>query len=308
MTPTYETPYIYNKNYFQNYTSAVPLAGSSEPYIDSIKSDGDSDFFARRALNVYNFQDQDGNYFISGLQPSAAIGWVSQGQDFPLAPEKLYQLGADIPISSQQSSGQYANQFTLTYPGVTTAYVAVGCPLFQGVKRRKGVAQADPGYKFYERPFIYTLPFNLNWNYLIGPTYTAFNVSQLQTFFVQVLDYDFELWAIHCDFDYNNRSGAHAGAKGYMIRMYDSNAYPLMKNPVHFRYLSYNGGYAGDNPPAITVPGDTLNMYPNCFPCPPVVYQKGASIQVDIQSLLDTASGGQGTTSIQFRGVRRIPC
>jgi len=41
---------------------------------------------------------------------------------------------------------------------------------------------------------------------------------------------------------------------------------------------------------------------------PPVVFEKGSTIRVDIVSLGDTATGNTGQVYINFRGVRRIPC
>lgn len=299
----YETPYIYAKNYFQNYTSAVGPAATNGTLNDVITSDGDSDFFARRVYGVYNFYDNNQALFVSSQGQN--VGFV---QDFPLAPEKLYPLGASIPIQLLIAGGAYPNPILLTYPGGTTAFVGVTPTLFQGVKRWKGKPNTNPNYKFYEKQYTYCYNagqgFALNWTYLIAP-YTSFIVAPSRSFYMPILDYDFELWAIEVSGDYNNQSIPNFN--GYMMKLYDANGYALMKDFIHYRQLSYNSGYNGTKgTPA--GPGENLQYQPNCFPVPPVVYPRGSNLQFDILSLLDTNTEAPGTQYINFRGVRRIPC
>lgn len=301
--PFYETPFIYSKTYFQPSTTLVPLTGPTDSFNDVIKSDGDSDFFARQANNLYNFNDQNGQTFITssptGIQiPASAIGF-----NMPLAPEKLYVLGADIPIQMQRVNGAIIPTVAfLSYPAANTANVNVACPSFQGVKRYRGVPNSDPGYKYREKSFTYVINFNQNWTYLLAP-FTTLQVASNQTFVKNVLDFDFELQGLEFSADFTN---THAGYNGYMIKLYDANGYALMKDFVHYRNLSLNGGYTGGQ--TVGVPGDTQPWTPNCFPCPPVIYTKGSLIKIDVLSLLDTGSGGGGNQTIHFRGVRRIPC
>jgi hypothetical protein len=292
----YETPYIYAKNYFQNYTSSVGPAAPNGVLNDVIASDGDSDFFARRACgSLYNFQDNNQAWFVSGAQQSGFV------QDFPLAPEKLYPLGASIPIQLLIQSNTYPAQYTLTFAGGTTAYVGV-CPvMFQGVKRWKGAPNNNPGYRFYEKEYNYPVQFTQNWTYLQAP-YTSFIVAPFRSFYQTVLDYDFELWGIEVSADFNNYTDATYS--GYMLRLYDANGYALMKDFVHYRQLSYNSGYSGNG----GSPGNTLQYTPNCFPVPPVVFPKGSNIQFDVLSLLDTTAASSIVQYVNFRGVRRIPC
>lgn len=319
-SPWYETPYIYVKNYFQNWLSTgVPTGPVGNVINDVIPSDGDSDFFARRSLGAFNFNDKDGNAFISGMPPlgvnPAGFGQPGAfqsfyGADFALAPEKFFPLGGNIPIQVFQSVGltgatapSTGPLITMTFPGGTTAFVGYTSVLFQGVKRRKGVADRDPGYKFYEKPFTYTLPFTLDWTYLTAP-FTSFKVASNKSFYIQVLDYDFELWAIETDADFNNTSGGFNPLNGYAMILYDANSYKLMRDFVHYRFLSYEGGFNGVGVP----PGNTATWYPNCYPVPTVVYPKGSVIQIDIQSLMDSNTAAYGATTIRLRGVRRMPC
>lgn len=297
----YDSPYIYAKSYYQYTTSA--LAGNTGLVDDIIQSDGDSDFFARRAYGIQNFNDENGQAFLSGTGAVIPIDPPSGGiiNDFPLAPEKYYRLGAGIPIQILQTNGAYGNNtYSLFFAGGTNTFAYVTSVLFQGVKRRRGVPDTDPNYKFYEKPFTYVLPVNINWLYLKTP-YTAFQPMANQTFYKQILDFDFELWGI--EVGVNPRSN---GTNGFRMILYDANGYRLMNDFVHYRQLALNGEFASNNAPGVY--GNTLVWNPNCFPCPPVVYPKGSSIQVDIQSLADTFTGAMGNVFINFKGVRRIPC
>ena len=296
-----ETPYIYQQTFTQNYTNVGPTIPDGITN-GVIKSDGDSDFFMRRALGPWNFQDSAGRYFVSGNGSSA------QGLEFanttPMI-EKLYPLGTSIPFQILTSGGLYlaANTF-LSFPGAPTAHVNIAQVLFQGVKRYKGTPARDPGYRYKERDYTYTVQFNLNWTYLQAP-YTSFAVASPRTFIQLVNDYDFELHAIECDGDYVSSTYPGGLWGGYGIKLYDPNGYALMNDYVHFRYLSYVGGY---NQVAAPPVGGQLAYSPNCFPCPPLVYPRTSSIRFDVQSFLDTGTGGSRIETIHFRGVRRIPC
>lgn len=306
----YETPFIYNKNYYQAYLASAPPSGPSGALIDAIKSDGDSDFFARRALAVLNFNDMSGSTFITAIGNQNANSFI--GLDIPIAPEKLFTLGADIPILLQQTNGQIdTNVAFLQYPlgGGDTAIVSIAGPMFQGVKRFGGAPNNTPNYPFFEKPYTYCLQFTQDWTFLVPP-YSTLQVAAPRTFIKTVLNYDFELWAITLSGDYYNYNTGQNAFSGYMMKLYDANGYALMKDFVHYTFLAYNGGYSGTSIPA-DVPGGTKPWYPNCFPCPPVVYPKGSNIQLDVLSLLDTITGGGGaslTQYINFWGVNRIPC
>jgi len=297
-----ETPYWYIKNYFQYYTSAVGPTQPNGILNDIIQSDGDSEFFARMAWLSYNFQDNNQAYFISSPSPLQAVPPAAQ---LAIAPEKYYPLGGGIPIQVLVEGNQFVGPGVwLTYAGGTTAYVNLVSVGFQGVKRWKGQANDTPPYRYREKEFNYTSSFVQNWTYL-NPPYTSFNVAPFRTFSQVVNDFDFELWALEISSDYWNQS--ETSYPGYMIRLYDANGIALMKDFVHFRYLSYLTGFAG----SANVPGENLQYVPNCFPCPPVLYPVGSIIKYDILSLLDTtgaAPGPSATQYINFRGVRRIPC
>lgn len=298
-----ETPYIYTKLIQQNFTTLVGPSLTNGLYPSSIRSDGDSDFFARRVSGVFNFQDADGRFFYSGLDSNTLATRV-------LPPgamiEKLYPLGTDIPyqlfVAANLLLGGDVN--SMVFPGVNTAFVNLIATKFQGAKRYKGVPDRTPNYKFYEKDYTYTFSFNLNWLYLVGPTYTNFVVENYRTFTQRILDYDFELRSISVDADYKS-SSANNPVNRYMMRIYDANNYALMNDFVGYQFLSQVGGYNQAAAPPI---GGMLVFNPNGFPAPGVVYPKGSTIQFDIQSLCDTGSGGTGVQEIQFRGVRRIPC
>ena len=300
----YETPFIYNKLYQQTYTDTAPITGTTGDFLDVIKSDGDSDFFARRALNLYNFNDQNGLAFISGLGGQTLAS--PPGLDYPIAPEKLYTLGADIPIQMSKNSGLILPSVAfLTFPlgGGHSAFANIACPLFQGVKRRNGVPNNDVNYRFREKPFTYVMEFTQDWTYFSNAA--SLRVASPRTLIKVVDSFDFELQALEFSADYWNTT--ESAYNGYLIKIYDQNGVGLMKDFVHYRHLSYNGGYNGTG----VGPGNTLSWHPNCFPVPPVLFQKGANIQIDVISLLDTNTGGGGASIdqvIHLRGVRRIPC
>lgn len=303
----YESPYIYSKAIIQAYLDSAPPTGATGAYTDVVKSDGDSDFFARRALNLLNFKDMNSQDFISSIQQTLGTFY---GLDMPLAPEKLYTLGADIPFVLQQTSGVINTSIAfLTFPlGGDNARVNVACPLFQGVKRRNGRPDNQPGYRFFEKAYTYILDFVQDWTYLQAPYSTLVANAPRQQIKV-VLNYDFELQALEFSADYNNNNSGQNAYNGYMIKLYDANGYALMKDFVHYRNLSYNGGYSGAV--KANTPGNNLAWYPNCFPVPPVIYPKGSNIQIDVLSLLDTNTGGGGASinqKIHLRGVNRIPC
>lgn len=307
----YETPYIYNKNYFQYFTDAIGPTTPNGVTNDQLRSDGDSDFFARRFFGgLINFNDAAGRAFFSAAGNQASIQGLNDGNfvgflaDAPLAPEKLYPLGTSIPIQYLVQNNTLPSSNFLTFPDVTTTFVNVFSPGFQGVKRWVGQPNRNPNYKFYEKPFTYVVSFNQNWTYLVGPNYTQFNVADPRFFSQSVLDYDFELWAIEVGADYYNAT--NAGYQGYMMKLYDSTGKALMRDFVHYRKLSYNGGYAGGA--GAPQAGNYIQFTPNCFPVPPVVYPAGSTIDYEILSLLDTGGGGGGAQYIHFRGVRRIPC
>ena len=300
----YETPFIYAKTFQQSYLDSAPITGLTGDYPYAIKSDGDSDFFARRMLNVYNFNDMNGLSFMSAIGNQTAV--TLPGLDYPLAPEKLYTLGADIPVLLAQNSGLFLPGVAfLTFPlGGDNARVAIASTMAQGVKRRNGRPNNIPNYTYYEKPFTYVLQFTQNWFYLKTP-YASLIANDPRSFYIAVNDYDFELQAIEFSADYNNTT--ENSYNGYMCKLYDANGYALMSDWVHYRYLSYNGGYSGGG----SAPGNTEPWFPNCFPVPPVLYTKGSNIKFDVLSLLDTVTGGGGnsiTQYVNFRGVRRLPC
>jgi hypothetical protein len=303
----YETPYIYVKTIIQAYLASSPPTGPTGEYNDVVKSDGDSDFFARRAVNMLNFTDMNSQAFITGLGNSALGSYY--GLDAPLAPEKLYTLGADIPFQLQQTNGLINTSVAfLTFPGGTNTLVNVASPMFQGVKRRNGAPDNKPNYRYKEENYSYVLKFNQDWTYLIAP-YTTLVPNGPRTFVKTVLNWDFELQAIEFSADFDNNNSGQTTYNGYMVKLYDANSYALMKDWVHYRYLSYNGGYTGAVSAA--TPGNTQPWHPNAYPCPPVLYPKGSNITIDILSLLDTNTTGGGSSipqTIHFRGVNRIPC
>src|SRR5581483_5719187 len=167
----YEKPFIYVKNYFNSYTGAP--AGVSATFGDAIRSQGDSDFFARAARNMFNFNDMNGQTFITGPgQNSLASIYISTSSgipiDYPLAPEKLYTRGADIPIRMAYATGLVKPTIaSLSFPGAPTANVNVASAMMQGVKRFRGVPATQPNYSYSEQGYRYTLSFDQNWTYLL---------------------------------------------------------------------------------------------------------------------------------------------
>ena len=307
----YETPYIYVKNYITSWLDTAPPTGPTGQFYDVIKSDGDSDFFARRANNLINFADENGQIFITSVG-NQQLATNPPGLDMPLAPEKMFRLGANIPITLLQNGGVLStNVAFLTYPlsGGNNARVSIASPSFQGVKRRVGVPNNAPNYNYYEKPYTYVLSFTQNWMYL-EPPYSTLMPSANQSFFTRINNWDFELQCIEFSADYNTVNTGATAYQGYMVRLYDQNSFALMKDFVHYRWLSYNGGYAGNTAGPLPAQPSALPWYPNCFPCPPVIYEKNSNIQIDILSLLDTATTGFNSQpqTINFRGVNRIPC
>lgn len=303
-----ERGYIYNKNYFTSYVSTSPPAGPTGDFVDVVKSDGDSDFFARRATNVTNFSDMNSQAFITispGSIPSLGLTQFN-GLDIPLAPEKLYTLGADIPFLIPQINGvPSAGIAELLYPGSPEAVVLVNGVMFQGVKRFNGAPNTTASYNYREKPYTYVFQFTQNWTYLLAP-FTTLQPASARTFYKNIENFDFELQALEFSADYNNDS--YLGYPGYMLAFYDANGYRMMKDYVHFHFLTYNGGYSGAQ--TLGVPGNTQPWLPNCYPIPPVIYPVGSQIRVDILSLLDTRATSSPSIpqTINFRGVNRIPC
>lgn len=305
----YETPFIYAKNIVQLSTSASPITGPTGAYNDVVRSQGDSDFFARRALACLNFLDMNQQAFISGIGNQTLGSFI--GLDMPLAPEKLYTLGSDIPFQLQQNHGQITNNVAfMTFPGGTTAFAQIACPMFFGVKRRNGAPDNKPNYRFSEADYSYVLNFTQNWTYLQAP-FTNLVVAAPRTFIKTVLNYDFELQALEFSAFFNNANSGQESYNGYMIKLYDANGIALMSDYVPITYLSRNGGFSGSSARPVGTPGSNLPWWPNAFPCPPVLYPKGSNIQMDVISLLDTSGTGGGSSiaqTVHFSGVNRIPC
>ena len=303
----YETPYIYSKVYSQATTGSI--SGATGNYPDVIPSDGDSDFFLRRAVNCYNFKDAASQDFIAISPTGLQLQATAPGFDMPIAPEKLYPLGTNIPILMQTNNGVILPTVaSLVYPA--TAAVNIAIPCFQGVKRRKGAANATPNYPYYEKPYSYPLYFAQNWTYLVSP-YSTLAVAAAKTFVVNVLNWDFELQCLEFNADFINNNSGQNTYSGYMVKLYDANGYALMSDFVHYRQLSYLGGFVGNTKTSASAPGDALPWYPNCYPVPPIIYPKGGQIRIDIVSLLDTSTTGGGSSinqTIHFRGVNRMPC
>ena len=306
--PYYDTPFIYSK--VLNQLSGAPLSGATADYPTTIASDGDSDFFARRATNLVNFNDAAGQSFITIAPSSLPIQATAIGFDMPLAPEKLFPLGTSVPVLLAMVNGQLTpNVATLAYTG-GTAFVTVACPSFQGIKRRKGSPNTTPNYQFRETPYSYVLPVTQNWTYLLPP-FSTLSIAPARTFNKTVLNWDFELQCIEVSADFDNNASGQSTYAGFLMKLYDANGYALMSDFVHYRQISYTGGFAGNTKTSVFQPGDALPWYPNCFPVPPIIYPKGGIIRIDIMSLLDNSATNATAPSnlkIHYRGVNRVPC
>lgn len=160
----------------------------------------------------------------------------------------------------------------------------IGIVGFQGVKRtvkgKFGWVEYESGYNYWERPYTYRLPVDVN--------YFLDNGAAPRQFGIEVTDADFELQAI--SIVRRDTPGALI-ADPFWITLFDPSGYNRLSDkpcsPRWFNYLQAGWGSA--------------------FPTPTMVYPVQSQIKVEIASLLNAAGGNQ-TFDINFIGVERMPC
>lgn len=298
-TDYYDVPFFYAKTYqiFQTFTPpdhvAVPLFGN-----DSIQSDGDTEFRARRftlsnGLQLAQLYDQNQKAY---WQVDGGVGAINAAA---VTPEKIYGPGSDINYTLATDDA-FASQLA-TFDNTSGGGVLDGVNLpqitIQGVKRWYKPPAYRPSYPYYERMYTFALPVPITWFYLTAPFNGTFKVQPPRRFQVKVLNYDFELLAIECNYNTNNGNSP-------LIKIYDSNNTALMNDFINLM-----------NQISITTPsfddsGNTQNAQSkNGFPSPGVLYPQGSTIVIDAVSTASPNLGGLAPDMvINLKGVNRIPC
>lgn len=309
-TQYFDTPYFYAKNYINNLVWAAGHPPVPLNVNDVVQSDGDTEFHMRRyqmntgsggvvQYQLYNAAQQQFTSLPQGFSvnvPGPANISRNPIIDTPMVPPYIYPRGCGIPhaffVQDMLSLG-----LAMAFPdvdGVHTDLVHILPIVYQGVKRWWGKPDYSSDYKYYYKPWTYVFTFDLNWLYLNPPFNGSFNVAPPHTFYIEIPNFDFELMRVEAS--WNPDHEASPAGSGYMAQIYDANGIALMNTFVQL-------------PDTISSIGSNIGFGPstNNWPNPPVVYPKGGQIRIDILSLADS-SGGTGPTTINFKGVQRIPC
>jgi hypothetical protein len=163
---------------------------------------------------------------------------------------------------------------------------------FHGVKRTRGEPDTASGYRYYEKPYIYHCPFQVNWlAYSFDAAGLVTGVEPPRQFYLEITHCDFELHAIHV-FTPNTGLFPGAGAGPMLVRttLYDQNERACSNIPLW-------GNYLADNAP---------DSFGNVI-TPPLLYRVGSRLMVDIHSLCLLADLPYNL-EIDLVGIRRPRC
>jgi hypothetical protein len=202
--------------------------------------------------------------------------------DYPLAPELEYEPGSAISfdlVSVLRGNNAYG------VPGSVPNYYSQLC--FQGIRRFSQAAELETPYRYYQVPQIITAQAALTWTGRIAPAYTI--PAESRRFFVQVTDYDFELYRMSAV----RQAPAGAWVPSVLdakIMLYDAVGNRLMSAPVVDGFLN-----------------SCVANFNSEFPIPPLLYPVGSNITFDVTSLL-VAANVPMTINVAFQGVWRKPC
>jgi hypothetical protein len=280
----YDIPYIYGLNYF------IPKSGAgSNPGIngsgfytgmwqDVVQSQGDYEFRLRRHVPSYaksfNFQDAGSNFLYSpyDLNPDA-LSLAAAAHPIPgdqlVCPELIFPRSAGIRV--QNSNG-------FQFIGLDSYWY--GYYYFQGVKRIYKNPNVIPNYPYREKSKTYPVGFTLQSAY---PWKT--------TIYQNIDDYDFELQAVFYTNGYGNNPAVTPAGIGFQIKLYDMSRNAMMSSHVDMNAVTMTSslGLTG------------------CLPTPPVIYPRGSTLQIDVQSV-GLAANLPAQVYLNLVGVNRMPC
>jgi hypothetical protein len=274
------------------YNTDALADGGTYQYLSSI-TDGGSNFKLRRVsgLNTVLNPNLTGQFLLRNKD----FGQLSQapiapGLDFgatraagtpvtsgiwPMFPE------GDYPASTAINFDLFGTlrNFTADTPNIYNSQIA-----FCGIRRysRDKYRPYTSPFKFYELPYTYVHPINLNWAHWTD------NVNGLATlprkFGIQVLENDFQLCAIGATY----ADGTKIVSNDLRLTLYDVSGFQALSNsPVNLAYYNYNGPAQYGKP--VLAPG--------------MVWPMGGRIVFDIQSMLPF--GTTKNIALHFMGMRR---
>lgn len=275
--------------YFYIYDGTGLTDGTDKQNL-ALTIDHDSDFVLRRIcgqktlLNTNStgkFQVRDKSslqYFQSPIRLGLLADGVNFSSSWPVLPEKVY------PASSQISFDLFGinRSFRADTPNIYRSYLG-----FHGVRRfNRGalwVHQTD--YQYHSLPYTYQFGLNIDWAHWTDGVNGI--PTAPRTFYVQILETDFELCAIGV----TGADGTQVLTNDFQMSLYDPSGSVRLSNiPINMPFFNYN---------TATVAGYGKPV----FPTPSIVWPLKGLIKFEITSMLPF--GTTGSYMFHFMGMWR---
>jgi len=209
----------------------------------------------------------------------------TSGASWPMVPELKY------PQSSLITFDLYRVLRGMYFSAASGFSVPASQIVFYGARRKlvsgKQPTQARP-YRL--RPFSYQMIVNINWDvFIYNPPGVIAGFSPTRPFYQRIENNDFELWAVMAN---NVTPGAFAPVQAKTV-LYDADEQARSNAPALVDLTAYNSAF---------IPGSVI--------APPILYQVGSQIRLDVQSMVfaaDPAPGFPVTAEFVFVGAERVP-
>jgi hypothetical protein len=291
----YQTPPGYeDKHYIYAFDAVQAGLVAGNDYLNlRVPTFADSDFILRKidglstviggAVLAGRFSVYDKDRMLFSSDPMFWANTANPGP-FPVLPEKMYPRQTEIGFD------------LYTYgPGLYFGDDGGNTPasqlLFYGVKRTPASKQ-NLFLPYRLSPYTYTMQVLFNWGLTTGPPLTGLDLAPRQ-FYVEVRNYDFELWGMHAVAITPGRVGAQA-----KVQLYDANDSARYNQSVFFNLVDYRQ----------IMPGTTTVIPGGSAIVPPLVYPVKSQLRIDLQSYYWTTDiNFPYLVEFNFFGAERIP-